>query len=161
MPTPRWTPRPQIAYGDGSVRSGPVTLARLAQALPSRGEPARAVGWGSDLAVLKALLDGLRRHGAAVGTTITAPAVRPSADPLPVLMVIADQRDFMRGSALLFLVADQGPRTPLLLPAVQAAREAARRATRGGEFELVLVQRPPAQGQHVPTESMSFNFTRI
>lgn len=144
--------------GDGSVRAfQPTTLAALARQLQQPGEPARTMVSGADLPVLRALLDGLRRHGAS----ITAPVVRPSAEPMPVLMVIADQRDVASGSALLFLVSDAGPRSTLLLPAVQAAREAARRATRGGAVGLVLVQRPPGPGPRLATEIMSFNFAKV
>lgn len=146
--------------GDGSVRAmrtGPVTLAALARGLPRQRHPARAVGWGGDTPLLQALLAGLKRHGASIG----ALALRPAADPLPVLMVIADRRDALPPSALLLVAADAGPGHALLLPAVQHLREAARRLAPEGDIDLVLVQRPPGSGPRRASEIMSFNFAKV
>jgi hypothetical protein len=144
--------------GDGSVRALQRTaLPALAQELRRPGGPVRAIAWGRELQVLQALLAGLRQQG----VSSSALAVRPAQDPLPVLLVIAEPRSLMKGQSLLFLAADDPPRTPLLLPAVQCAREAARRAVRGGGISLVLVQRPPGPRPLLPTDSMSFNFSKV
>jgi hypothetical protein len=147
-----------FTMSDGSVRAlQPTTLASLALGLPRSGGAAQAIAWGSELAAARALLAGLQRQGVPTA----ALTVRPAQDPLPVLLVIADGRDLMKGQALLFLVADEPPSTALLLPAVQCAREAARRATRGGGVSQVLAQSPPGPRPLLPTDSMSFNFSKI
>ena len=150
-------------FSDGSVRalqqSAPVALAVLTRGWRRGSAPARVVASHTGMAALQSLLAGLRRHGASVG----AMTVRPAQDPLPVLMVIADQRDFMDDpiSALLFLVADQGTSPAFLLPAVQSLREGARRIVRHGDFGLVLVQRPPGPGPRLAVEEWSFSYKKI
>jgi hypothetical protein len=153
----------QVMLGDGSVRmlhrARPVTLAAIAQGLRRAAHSASVTVWGTPVPALQAVMSGLRQLGVAMG----APTVRPAADPLPVLMVIADFRDVVhgQGAAVLFVVADDDLPTPLLLPAVQAAREAARRATRDGEVELVLVQRAQGASAQGGTDMLALNFQKI
>lgn len=153
-----------VVFSDGSVRAlhrtQTATPAAIAQRLRRLGSQTRTVGWGSQRPPLQALLSGLQNQGLPIG----AVTVQPAADPLPVLMVIADQQDFVHspGPAMLFLLADDNPATPLLLPAVQCVREAARRTTSGdAAVDWVLVQRPPGPGPRLATEQWSFNFEKI
>ena len=156
-------PGHNFQFSDGSVRAlqcgRSTTLAAIAQELRSRGPGVRAVAWGAEMPALQALLSSLQRQGVST-RGLTVP---PARDPLPVLMVIAEQWDVTAGpgAVTLFLLADNGPATPLLLPAVQSAREAARRIAPDETVDLVLVQRPPGPGPRLATEQWAFNFTRV
>jgi hypothetical protein len=136
--------------------AGQISLDSLALSLRHAGAKASARVLGTPVPALAAVLAGLRRRGLLIG----APGIQAACGPLPVLMVMADpQGPRAPQSGLLILAGATGEPVPLLLPAVQAAREAARRMSRV-QFDFVLVQRgPDAAG--VPMEEMALNFTKI
>jgi hypothetical protein len=135
---------------------GQMSLDRLALALRQAGAKASAQVLGKPVPALAAVLAGLRRRGLLIG----APGIHAACGPLPVLMVVADaQGPLAPPRGLLFLAGDAGEPVALLLPAVQAAREAARRMSRV-RYDFVLVQPAPDAGR-VPMEEMALTFKKI
>lgn len=153
-----------VVLADGSVRAlrpdGGIALTEMAQALRRAGPRARAFALGAQGASLQAVLTALRAQGVWLG----APSMQPGGGPTPALLVVADTAPMQPpGPGLLFLAAPTGTPVPLLLPAVQCAREAARRLMPRSDFEAVLVQHTPAgRGSAAgPSEQLALNFEHI
>lgn len=149
-------------FADGSVRAlgpeGDVALAELGQGFRRAGGGTRAFWLGRPCPMLERTLAALRRQRVALGP----PRAQAAAGHLPALLVTA-RRDGLAppGAGVLFLAATPGTPVALLLPAVQCAREAARRLMPERPFELLLVQRQPGIGPVLPIEQMALSFKHI
>lgn len=145
---------------DGSVRAlqqQAVTLTGLAQGLRQQGGSYRAFAFGTPGSVLDAVLSGLRRQGILPQDL---PVRQMVAKALPLLLVMAPGEP--RSSGLMFAATPPPGNSALLLPAVQSARESARRISECGPIELILVDASAGAGRSVPaTDSMAFNFFKI
>jgi hypothetical protein len=152
---------------DGSVRGAvlpprPVTVQRLGLALRQVGSRAQAQAFGAQGPALRAVWMALQRTGLALGVPTAAHGTGPQA----LLMVVVHGAAAGSASAAVLLLAaeDPGPvnfPSSLLLPAVQKAREAAHRATRGGALGLVLVGTPGNAQRAMPRDPMALSFTRV
>lgn len=156
MPSPSHL---NVQLPDGSVRAigspQPVTPWALCRSLLRAGSHIRVTAFGVMGPALGAALTALRRAGLpAAAPQLQAPIAR-----WPLLMVAADSGR-APGASTLFVATDGSTPIPLLLPAVQAAREAARRASQGGPIGLVLVQ-GQAGAQALPAEGLALNFEHI
>ncbi len=145
---------------DGSVRAlqqQAVTLTGLAQGLRQQGGRYRGFAFGAPDPLLDAVLSGLRRQGTLPQDL---PVRQMGAKALPLLLVMAAGEP--RSSGLMFAATPPPGNTALLLPAVQSAREAARRISECGPIELVLVDASDGTGRPVPAiDSVSFKFFKV